>query len=68
MKTPSRLLPLLISGLLAVPLQADETPAVLPGRIFTASGQPADEAFFPIAVWLQDPRNAARYQAAGINL
>ncbi len=68
MKTPSLLLPLLISGLLAVPLQADETPAVMPGRIFTASGQPADEAFFPIAVWLQDPRNAPPYQAAGINL
>ena len=24
--------------------------------------------FFPIAVWLQDPRNAAKYQAIGINL
>jgi len=32
------------------------------------NGPPADEKFFPIAVWLQNPRNAARFQAAGINL
>jgi hypothetical protein len=31
-------------------------------------GPPADEAYFPIAVWLQDPRNASRYKAAGINV
>src|SRR5262249_47373194 len=31
-------------------------------------GLPADPGFFPIAVWLQDPRNAARYQQAGINV
>jgi len=31
-------------------------------------GVSADPAFFPIAVWLQDPRNAARYKQAGINL
>ena len=37
-------------------------------RVFTADGQPTDAAFFPIAVWLQSPRNAARFQAAGINL
>jgi hypothetical protein len=27
----------------------------------------ADPAFFPIAVWLQDPANAPAYRAAGIN-
>lgn len=27
-----------------------------------------DQTFFPIAVWLQDPANATRYRAAGINL
>lgn len=27
-----------------------------------------DETFFPIAVWLQSPANAARYRAAGINV
>ena len=32
------------------------------------NGPPADPHYFPIAVWLQAPRNAARYQAAGINL
>lgn len=32
------------------------------------NGPPTDAAFFPIAVWLQNPSNAARYKAAGINL
>ena len=27
-----------------------------------------DPSFFPIAVWLQDPRNAPKYQKLGINL
>ncbi len=30
-------------------------------------GPPHDAGFFPIAVWLQDPRNAAQYRAAGFN-
>jgi len=30
-------------------------------------GPPTDPSFFPIAVWLQDPRNAAKYRDAGIN-
>jgi hypothetical protein len=33
-----------------------------------ANGPPADPGYFPIAVWLQDPKNAARFRAAGINL
>jgi hypothetical protein len=37
-------------------------------RLFTAAGAPTDPSFFPIAVWLQDPSNAARYAAAGFNL
>jgi hypothetical protein len=32
------------------------------------NGLSADASTFPIAVWLQDPRNAAKYKAAGINL
>jgi hypothetical protein len=36
-------------------------PAVLKGVL-------ADPSFFPIAVWLQDPRQATRYKEAGINL
>jgi hypothetical protein len=31
-------------------------------------GLPADPGYFPIAVWLQSPSNAAAYKAAGINL
>ena len=32
------------------------------------NGPPTDPSYFPIAVWLQSPKNAARYKAAGINL
>ena len=32
------------------------------------NGPGRDAAHFPIAVWLQDPRNAPKYQAIGINL
>lgn len=32
------------------------------------NGLPSDPSFFPIAVWLQDPKNAPRFQAVGINL
>lgn len=31
-------------------------------------GLPSDPHFFPIAVWLQAPRNAKRFQEAGMNL
>lgn len=32
------------------------------------NGPGADPNYFPIAVWLQSPKNAARYKEAGINL
>ncbi len=32
------------------------------------NGPPSDPDYFPIAVWLQNPKNAGRYKAAGINL
>lgn len=32
------------------------------------NGLPADTGFFPIAVWLQSPSNAAKYKQAGVNL
>lgn len=32
------------------------------------NGPPADANYFPIGVWLQHPRHAARYKAAGFNL
>src|SRR5476651_195620 len=31
-------------------------------------GRRSDSTSFPIAVWLQEPSNAARYKAAGFNL
>ena len=31
-------------------------------------GPPESEDYFPIAVWLQNPRNAAKFKEAGINL
>lgn len=31
------------------------------------NGPPPDPSFFPIAVWLQDPSNAASYKALGVN-
>ena len=39
---------------------ADQAPAVKTGKL-------ADPNFFPLAVWLQSPANAAKYKAAGIN-
>jgi hypothetical protein len=32
------------------------------------NGPPSDQNYFPIAVWVQNPKNAERYKAAGINL
>jgi hypothetical protein len=47
------------------PAPADEKTSSSPASI---KGLLADPGFFPIAVWLQDPRQAARYKEAGINL
>lgn len=42
---------------------------VPPGHYLAwVKGPSNKESFFPIAVWLQDPANAKRYQEAGINL
>jgi hypothetical protein len=54
----TRLLPLLL--LLAVP--QDKSPYAA-----WIHGPPTDPSFFPIAVWLQSPANAARYRDAGMN-
>ncbi len=32
------------------------------------NGPPTDDTWFPIGVWLQDPKNAVRYKEAGINV
>lgn len=59
------------AGLAVLPSPALPQPAA-PGATNAYSawsqGPPADPGFFPIAVWLQDPKNAPRYQAAGINV
>ncbi len=48
---------------------AEPSPSALSsGYAEWKNGPSANEDFFPIAVWLQDPANAARYKAAGINL
>jgi hypothetical protein len=50
----------------AVPLVAfGDDPAATPTN---KPGVLNDPNFFPLAVWLQNPANAARYKAAGINL
>jgi hypothetical protein len=58
--------------LLFAPAHAAEVPPAVgvknSPRLLSPSGVPTDDHFFPIAVWLQNPRNAARYRAAGINL
>jgi hypothetical protein len=55
-------------GLLACcALSAEKAPA--PASLYAKwkNGPPADASFFPIAVWLQNPNQAARYRDAGIN-
>lgn len=56
------LLSLALAGLLSA--QAENRAAVVRWE----NGPSTDPAYFPIAVWLQDPKNAGRYREAGINL
>jgi hypothetical protein len=65
----SRWLPVLLS------LAVSAEPATGAGEEQTGNpyaswrnGPPTGADFFPVAVWLQNPTNAARYKAAGINL
>jgi hypothetical protein len=44
-----------------------EAPAPV-GYHLWENGPPTDPDYFPIGVWLQDPKNAKRYRALGINL
>ncbi len=47
----------------------DEAPEVSPTPYARwKNGPPSEASYFPIAVWLQAPRNASRYKLAGINL
>jgi len=60
----------LLFGLLSISsLRAPAAdPAALPTIALPESNPLRDPNFFPIAVWLQDPKNAERYKAAGINV
>lgn len=53
------------SGLAPVPPQKQQT--AMPHAAW-ANGPGKAPHYFPIAVWLQDPKNAGRYKAAGFNL
>src|ERR1041385_7068733 len=63
---PALLLSFLFAAILP-PLTGAKEPEG-PGRVSAAPAISEDPGFFPIAVWLQDPRNAVRYREAGINL
>jgi hypothetical protein len=56
-----------VAALMSAPSPADEGKPQSPYAAWT-NGPPADPGFFPVAVWLQNPANADRYRAAGINL
>lgn len=43
-------------------------PKTAPAQAKWKHGPPSGRDYFPIGVWLQSPENAAKYQAAGINL
>jgi len=67
----------LLSIVLSSPGQTERAEGVSSGATSPPASSPyarwqhgpsADPAYFPIAVWLQDPRNAVRYKQAGINL
>lgn len=65
------LLPLVLGSMLPLAPQESprEPPAPAPSPYAAWElGPPADPAFFPIGVWLQDPRLAPRYRELGVNL
>jgi hypothetical protein len=67
---PLRLLASLFSLFALLDASVGEESKPVTGRpaLKWPNGPPADEHYFPIAVWLQNPKNAARFKAAGINL
>ncbi len=56
-----------LAGLLCTLAVCSGARAQAPNPSFS-HGLPADSTWFPIAVWLQEPADAARYRQAGINL
>ncbi len=67
-RTLIRSLGAFLACLFAVVAGAQEPKVDAAGYARWKNGPPAGEDYFPIAVWLQNPRNADRYKAAGINL
>src|SRR5262245_23576434 len=57
----------LILALLASSLATAQEPKATSPYAAWTHGPPGDPNFFPIAVWLQAPANAAKYREAGIN-
>ncbi len=61
---------MLITAVCVASQGADKQPARRAGTPYARwkNGPAADPNYFPIAMWLQSPRNAAKFQQAGINL
>jgi hypothetical protein len=55
-------------AVLATSLAAGTAPSGAAPDAAWKNGPPADAAYFPVAVWLQEPRLAPQYKAAGVNL
>lgn len=64
------LLPVVATLLSDISRDADAAPKAASPQNSPAwiNGLSSDAGYFPIAVWLQSPHNAAKYKAAGINL
>lgn len=61
-------IPILAAVGLGVRAKNEETQEMRAPYARWRHGPRPDPRYFPIAVWLQDPKNAPRYQKAGINL
>ena len=66
---------LLLIGLTATPDpsaagQSSSTPSTPSAsrRLFNPDGTPTDKNWFPVSVWLQDPKNALAFKDIGVNL
>jgi hypothetical protein len=57
-----------LMGLLAGAATLGAESADEPATARWENGPPADPSFFPIGVWLQDPRLASQYKEIGVNL
>jgi hypothetical protein len=60
-------IPAILSAIFVTTLNAQPVPAPTNATALSTNPPWSDPKFFPIAVWLQIPKNAARYQKAGIN-